>query len=210
MARLTLERKKKLKKFVALLSLWIEIINMIDWFIQLVGIVVIRSRMRQVRPTYTIMSNERVDFLQRLVYLSDETCLEQLRMNRAAFVKLCTMLQTKGNLKESKYLQIHEQVAIFLHVLAHHAKNRVVKFMFRRSGETVSKYFNIVLNAVLRLEGELFQTPEPIPENSTDERWKYFKVYQHAYKSFIECYSLLWTSLANFSNIFHILHFRDV
>ncbi|TXG62851.1 hypothetical protein EZV62_009845 [Acer yangbiense] len=44
-----------------------------------------------------------------------------------------------------------------------------------RSGETVSKYFHNVLHSVIRLHGELLKRPEPIPENSIDERWKWFK-----------------------------------
>ncbi|KAL4580344.1 hypothetical protein LXL04_016534 [Taraxacum kok-saghyz] len=129
---------------------------------------------RKIRP-YKLLHPERKEYMHRLVYESDDTCLQQLRMNRTAFVKLCRMLEIDGKLKASRYLQIDEQVAICLHVLAHHVKNRVVKFQFRRSGETVSKHFNNVVNAVIRLERKLFKKPEPISETSTDERWKWFK-----------------------------------
>ncbi|KAL0315422.1 UNVERIFIED_CONTAM: hypothetical protein Sradi_5420400 [Sesamum radiatum] len=40
---------------------------------------------------------------------------------------------------------------MFLSILAHHKKNRTVKYDFIRSGRTVSKHFHRVLNAVLRL-----------------------------------------------------------
>ncbi|KAL4556449.1 hypothetical protein LXL04_039101 [Taraxacum kok-saghyz] len=127
------------------------------------------------RRPYKLLHPERKEYMHRLVYESDDTCLQQLRMNRTAFVKLCRMIEIDGKLKASRYLQIDEQVAIFLHVLAHHVKNRVVKFQFRRSGETVSKHFNNVVNAVIRLERKLFKKPEPISETSTNERWKWFK-----------------------------------
>lgn len=64
---------------------------------------------------------------------------------------------------------------MFLHILAHHSKNRVINFLFKRSGETVSRYFNLVLNGILRLHEILLKAPEPVPENCTDERWKLFK-----------------------------------
>ncbi|PON87612.1 hypothetical protein TorRG33x02_166050, partial [Trema orientale] len=115
--------------------------------------------------------------VHEIVYESDVTCLDQLRMNRQAFTNLCTMLETMGGLKASKYLQVDEQVAMFLHILAHHVKNRVIKFRFMRSGETVSKYFHNVLHSIIRLHEELLKRPEPVSENSTDERWKWFKVY---------------------------------
>ncbi|KAJ0038942.1 hypothetical protein Pint_22639 [Pistacia integerrima] len=44
-----------------------------------------------------------------------------------------------------------------------------------RSTETVSRNFHLVLNVVLRLHTLLFKKPEPIPANSTDDRWKWFK-----------------------------------
>ncbi|XP_031283681.1 uncharacterized protein LOC116142403 [Pistacia vera] len=45
----------------------------------------------------------------------------------------------------------------------------------RRSTETVSRNFHLLLNAMLRLHTLPFKNPEAIPENSTDERWKWFK-----------------------------------
>ncbi|KAK2644417.1 hypothetical protein Ddye_019612 [Dipteronia dyeriana] len=101
--------------------------------------------------------------------------LKQLRINRLAFTNLCTMLENRGGLRAYRYLQIDEQVAMFLHILAHHVKNRVIKFQFMRSGETVSKYFHNVLYSVIRLHRELLKRPEPVDENSTDERWRWFK-----------------------------------
>ncbi|XP_059625295.1 uncharacterized protein LOC132268471 [Cornus florida] len=64
---------------------------------------------------------------------------------------------------------------MFIHILAHHVKNRVIKFRFQRSGETISRHFQDVLNAVMRLEGLLLKKPEPVLVNSTDKRWKWFK-----------------------------------
>ena len=46
------------------------------------------------------------------------------------------------------------------------------------SGETVSRHFNAVLNVVIRLQGVLLKKSEPVFKNSTNERWKWFKVYK--------------------------------
>ena len=59
---------------------------------------------------------------------------------------------------------------MFLHILAHHEKNRTIKTNFLRSGEIVSRIFNKVLNAVIKLQSELLRAPVPIPEDSTDEK----------------------------------------
>ncbi|KAF5947136.1 hypothetical protein HYC85_017364 [Camellia sinensis] len=75
------------------------------------------------------------------------------------------------------YVALQHIVAMFLTVLGHHHKNRNVKFNFMRSGQTVSKYFNDVLKAVLRLQGVLLKTPEPITAGCRDDRWRWFQVW---------------------------------
>ncbi|GFS31885.1 hypothetical protein Acr_00g0019730 [Actinidia rufa] len=68
-----------------------------------------------------------------------------------------------------------EKVAIFLWIIGHHNKNRPTKFQFVRSGETVSRHFNTVLLAVLRLYSQLWYRPQPVPTNDPDHRWRWFK-----------------------------------
>ncbi|KAL4035629.1 hypothetical protein IC575_004332 [Cucumis melo] len=67
-------------------------------------------------------------------------------------------------------------VAMFLHILAHDVMNRVIQREFVRSGETVSRHFNIVLLAVLRLYEELIKRLVPVTSNCNDQRWKCFEV----------------------------------
>ncbi|TYK28769.1 retrotransposon protein [Cucumis melo var. makuwa] len=66
-------------------------------------------------------------------------------------------------------------VAMFLHVLAHDVKNRVIQWEFVRSGEIVSRHFNIVLLAVFRLYEELIKRHVPVTSNCNDQRWKCFE-----------------------------------
>ncbi|XP_028051140.1 protein ALP1-like [Camellia sinensis] len=87
---------------------------------------------------------------------------------------LCTLVRSVG-LSDSKYVLLEEKVAMFLNVIAHDYKNRNIKFNFMRSGQTVSQYFNDVLKAILRLQGVLLKTPEPITANCTDDRWRCFQ-----------------------------------
>ncbi|XP_012847430.1 PREDICTED: putative nuclease HARBI1 [Erythranthe guttata] len=96
-------------------------------------------------------------------------------MDINAFVKLSYLLQHVGGLEHSRFVSVHEQVALFLQVLAHHKKNRIVSYDFKRSGQTVSKYFNKVLAALLKLHPILLVTPKPIGDAETNENWKHFK-----------------------------------
>ncbi|KAJ0046961.1 hypothetical protein Pint_05049 [Pistacia integerrima] len=97
------------------------------------------------------------------------------RMNRALFQKLCNLLTIHDNLKLTRHSSVEELVGTFLHTLAHNQKTRVMKRQMRRSTETVSRNFHLVLNVVLRLHTLLFKKLEAIPDNSTDDRWKWFK-----------------------------------
>ena len=63
-------------------------------------------------------------------------------------------------------IDVDEHIAIFLHILAHHVKNRVIKHRFGWSGESVSRHFNNVLHSIIRLQSEFLKKLEPTPEDS--------------------------------------------
>ncbi|GAV56959.1 LOW QUALITY PROTEIN: DDE_4 domain-containing protein, partial [Cephalotus follicularis] len=98
-------------------------------------------------------------------------CMEICLMHRNTFYKSCSLLTTHGKLRETRNMSVHEMVATFLYIIGH----RVVKRQLMRSKETISRQFHKVLNAMLRLQDILLRKPEPIQENSIDDRWKWFK-----------------------------------
>ncbi|XP_060962712.1 protein ALP1-like isoform X1 [Cannabis sativa] len=179
MARLTVSERQILrkKKIITLYMYWMNVLHVVQWFFKLWEKIIEHSIESSSlgRQLYILDIFANRQIVHQIAYESDVICFDQLRMNRKAFSTLCIMLETRGGLKASKYLQVDEQVAMFLHVIAHHVKNRVVRFRFMRSGETISKYFHNVLHSIIRLHGELLKRPEPVLENSTDERWKWFK-----------------------------------
>ena len=77
---------------------------------------------------------KQIEHLNRLINDSDINCHDQLRINRHTFMLLCGLVQSIG-LSDSKYVVLEEQVAMFFNVLAHHTKNRKIKFNFMRSGQ---------------------------------------------------------------------------
>ncbi|KAA0056509.1 retrotransposon protein [Cucumis melo var. makuwa] len=72
-------------------------------------------------------------------------------------------------------------VAMFLHVLAHDVKNRIIQREFVRSGETVSRHFNLILLAVVRLYEELIKRPIPVTNNCNDQQLPW-RVRQNVHK----------------------------
>ncbi|KAL0544437.1 hypothetical protein IC582_019552 [Cucumis melo] len=97
----------------------------------------------------------------RMIHESDLVCRQNTRMDRRTFAILCHLLRNVAGLSSTEIVDVEEMVAMFLHVLAHDVKNRVIQREFVRSGETVSRHFNIVLLAVLRLYEELIKRPVP-------------------------------------------------
>ncbi|PPD75151.1 hypothetical protein GOBAR_DD27910 [Gossypium barbadense] len=176
MARLPLiEQSVRRKRIGIALTIWLEICRIAIWFLFTMGASLSLYTYRLRIRSYTLDFYAKRDYVKKLVYASGKTCIEQVRMNRTAFFKLCEMLESLGGLKSSRNMLVDEQVAMFLHIISHHLKNRVIKHHFRRSGETVSRAFHSVLNAVVRLQDELFKKAEPITADSSDTRWKWFK-----------------------------------
>uniref|UniRef100_A0A0V0IE85 Putative ovule protein n=1 Tax=Solanum chacoense TaxID=4108 RepID=A0A0V0IE85_SOLCH len=68
-----------------------------------------------------------------------------------------------------------EKLAMFLDIWAHHEKNKSVKVDYIRSGWSVSRAFNECLRAILKLAPLLLVKPNPVLEDDTDDRWKWFK-----------------------------------
>ncbi|KAL6520125.1 hypothetical protein OROHE_017268 [Orobanche hederae] len=133
-----------------------------------------RKRKRSKRYSMIKKIPKQIEHLSNLVRENDTVCIEQLRMDRNAFGRLCQILRNAGGLEDEKYVSLTEQVALFLHILAHHKKNVSIKLYYKRSGATVSLYFNRTLDAFLRLYHMFLARPEPITEDSVDPVWKYF------------------------------------
>ncbi|KAL0540134.1 hypothetical protein IC582_024364 [Cucumis melo] len=109
----------------------------------------IRHRIRQLAYFYMIHKYELV-------------CRQNMRIDRRCFAILCQLLKTICGLASTKIIDFKEMVAMFLHVLAHDVKNRVIQREFLGFGETSSQHFYLVLLTVLRMDDELLKKPQPV------------------------------------------------
>ncbi|XP_077249152.1 uncharacterized protein LOC143888595 [Tasmannia lanceolata] len=109
---------------------------------------------------------------------SDVHCHNLLRMNTECFGRLVDIFKSSGLLTGTIHCTVEEQLAIFLHTISHNQQNRCMVVYCKRSGETISRYFNKVLRAILKLVDRFIKpsssnTPRQIREN---DRWyPYFK-----------------------------------
>lgn len=124
---------------------------------------------------------ERERRLDRLYHGTEANCISELRMRKFVFHRLCGHLRTHGLLVDSINVSIEEQVAMFMKFVGHRWTNRSVGFEFLRSGETVSRYFNAVLDALCVLSRDLItmRTTETHPKisNSSGRFYPYFEVH---------------------------------
>ncbi|WVZ51102.1 hypothetical protein U9M48_002280, partial [Paspalum notatum var. saurae] len=135
------------------------------------------------RPTLTYgpmsaRDQERQANLNLLYNCNDVESVNMLRMRRAPFFNLCNLLRDRSLLKDTIHCCVEEQVAMFLHVVGHNQRFRVIHQSFRRSVETISRHFREVLYAIGELRGEMIKAPSTeTPEKiRTSQRWyPYFK-----------------------------------
>ncbi|XP_028754241.1 uncharacterized protein LOC114713729 [Neltuma alba] len=107
---------------------------------------------------------------------------EMFRMETETFHRLCSKLVEHG-LQNTKYIGVHESVAMFLNIIAHGQCNRMIQERFQHSGETVSRHFHRVLAACLNLSRENIRPTDPTfsychPKIANDPR--YFPFFRDA------------------------------
>jgi hypothetical protein len=91
-----------------------------------------------------------------LIYNStDVECLSMLRMTRAPFFALCNLFRHRSLVPETKGCTVEEQVAMFLHIVGHNQRFRVIHQSFRWSIEIVHRHFHQVLYAIGELRNEM-------------------------------------------------------
>ncbi|RWR85031.1 putative nuclease HARBI1 [Cinnamomum micranthum f. kanehirae] len=97
----------------------------------------------------SILSGE--SFVDELLIGHERNCFDLLRVSKGCYVNLSNELRQRDLLADSRNVTVEEQLAIFLFTIAHNERNRVMQNRFQHSGETISRYFNKVLSAILRL-----------------------------------------------------------
>ena len=114
--------------------------------------------------------------LKRLYEGDDENCYDLLRLTKRAFVDLCSILRERQGLCDTYHVTVEESVAMFLLILGHGQKFRVIRGTYIRSLETISRRFAQVLKAILNLTNDYIKLPDLSIEHMEDDKWKWFKV----------------------------------
>ena len=181
-----MERRQKFSLYILLTNWHLQLVFLsIMMCLCLLELIKKRNERKMICSRPFINHASRLHYLDSIIRNGDLQCVHQLSMDRRTFGLSCELLRSRGKVKGDDLVTVEEQVCMFLHILSHHVKNRTISSRFFRSGETVSRYFNSVLKGVLRLQSLLLRAPKPVPENYTDGRWKWFKVFNYLYYIFL-------------------------
>lgn len=123
----------------------------------------------------TVPISDSDKFVYQILNGPNEQCLENFRMDKPVFYKLCDILQTRGLLRHTNRIKIEEQLAIFLFIIGHNLRTRAVQELFRYSGETISRHFNNVLNAVMAISTDFFQSNPNVTLEDDPRFYPHFK-----------------------------------
>ncbi|XP_051117938.1 uncharacterized protein LOC127242440 isoform X2 [Andrographis paniculata] len=111
------------------------------------------------RRTANASSPKGSGFMTEVLNGPDDFFREMFRMDKHVFQKLGNTLRHRAMLRDTPGVMIEEQLAIFLNVVGHNERNRVIQERFQHSGETISRHFNNVLKALKSLSREFLQPP---------------------------------------------------
>ncbi|XP_059626465.1 uncharacterized protein LOC132269327 [Cornus florida] len=118
------------------------------------------------------------DYIFEVLNGHEERFYENFRMYPNTFRALCRELKLLG-LKDSKFLMVEEQVAIFLLTVSHNERNRVVAERFQHSTSTISYHFHTVLKLICELGTKIIVPPDlnEIPKEikNNPKFYPYFK-----------------------------------
>jgi hypothetical protein len=89
------------------------------------------------------------------------------------------LLRDRNLLRDNIHSSVEEQVAMFLHIVGHNQRFRVIHQNWRRSNETVSRYFKEVLYAIGEIRNDMIKPPSsetPLKITNSTRSYPYFKV----------------------------------
>lgn len=136
-------------------------------------------------------------YVKELLQGHPTRCREVCRMELPVFRKLCNIVRQEGLLQNTAGVNVDEQLMMFLFTIGQNVSNRQVQKRFQHSGETVSRHFNNVLNALTKLSPHYIHLPSlNTPPEIHDRRFfPYFKVYEWENHYYRYNFHLQWTKL---------------
>ncbi|KAL6272102.1 hypothetical protein ACE6H2_022794 [Prunus campanulata] len=118
-------------------------------------------------------------WLMEVLQGNDSRCYRMFRMDKDVFSILCYDLQFNYGLKGSRRVSAFEILGMFLYMLGHVLGNRLSQERFQHSGETVSRYFGLMLDIVCRMTINVIKPIDPEFSDTPQEILSNFRYMPH-------------------------------
>ena len=112
---------------MVVVTMWLKMFSVVSWFLTSM---MATSSLNTYRPkfrSYFLDFYAKREYVRCFVHDNYESCISQVRMIKLVFFKLCEMLENIEGLRPTRNMVIGEQVAMFLHIISLHLKNRVIR-----------------------------------------------------------------------------------
>ena len=117
----------------------------------------------------------RKQMLRNLYQGSDVYCYDSLHLTKRSFFDLCAVLRERCAMSDTLNVSVEEKVAMFLLIVGHGIKMRIIRSRYGWCLEPISRHFNEVLQGVLSLCHEFIKLPDPSVVEPEDYKWKWFQ-----------------------------------
>jgi len=91
-------------------------------------------------PCRTSILSGHAWFMELMDRPNERAFQESFRMKQVTFHRIYSDLQNIAGLRDSRYVSLYEQVAIFCFITGHNASSRLTQERFQHSGETIHRY----------------------------------------------------------------------
>ena len=150
------EKRRKKRKRVAVLFVG-AVMGMIAYWYH-------RKRPRHIIDPDEVVERDvtrRKQMLRNLYQGSNIYCYDSLRLTKRSFSNLCAILRERCGMHDTLNVSVEEKVAIFLLIVGHGTKMRIIRSTYGWSLEPISRHFNEVLRGVLSLCHEFIKLLDP-------------------------------------------------
>ena len=100
-------------------------------------------------------------WLMEVLEGNESRCYNMFRMDKYVFVMLLNDLENIYKLKGSRNISNSKILGMFLYILGHGIGNRNAQERFQRSGEMVSRYFDVMLNILYEMAKVMIKPLDP-------------------------------------------------
>lgn len=163
------KRRKKRKRATAILV--VSVMTMIaHWYH--------RKRPRHIVDADEVAERDvrsRKQMLRNLYQGSNIYCYDSLRLTKRSFTDLVAILRERCGMHDTLNVSVEEKVTIFLLILGHDTKMRLIRSTYGWSLEPISRHFNEVLRGILSLSHEFIWLPDTSVVQPEDPKWKWFE-----------------------------------